>query len=232
MALPVSCREAILGCVPGENDRAVTTITRVIGELCLPVGLVLLLFYAYLLWGTDAETEQEQRVLQRRLGEVFRSDGHDGRDGPGPVKLGDALALLRIPRFGAGYRFAVVEGVGPEELRKGPGHYPGTALPGQVGNFVLSGHRTTYAAPFNRLDELRRGDDIVVDTRDARYTYRVTGKEVVDPGDVDVVDPVPGHPGRRPTTAVMTMTTCHPEFSAAQRLVVHGVLVRREERRD
>ncbi|MEU8174857.1 class E sortase [Microbispora hainanensis] len=208
------------------------TVTRVIGELCLPVGLVLLLFYAYLLWGTGAETEREQRVLQRQLGEVFAR--HDGRTRPGEgaVRLGDALALLRIPRLGAGYRFAVVEGVGPAELRKGPGHYPGTALPGQVGNFVLSGHRTTYAAPFNRIDQLRRGDDIVVDARDARYTYEVTRKEIVDPGEVDVVEPVPGHPGKRPTSALMTMTTCHPKFSAAQRLVVQGVLVRREERRD
>ncbi|MEU8060128.1 class E sortase [Microbispora bryophytorum] len=216
----------------GADDGAVRAVTRVIGELCLPVGLVLLLFYAYLLWGTGAETEREQRILQRRLGEVFGR--HDGHAGPGPglgaVRLGDALALLRIPRLGAHYRFAVVEGVGPAELRKGPGHYPGTALPGQLGNFVLSGHRTTYAAPFNRIDELRRGDDIVVDARDARYTYEVARKEVVDPGQVDVVDPVPGHPGRRPTTALMTMTTCHPEFSAAQRLVVQSVLVRREER--
>lgn len=216
--------------VRGADDGAVRTVTRVIGELCLPAGLVLLLFYAYLLWGTGAETEREQRVLQRRLGEVFGR--HDGQAGPGlgPVRLGDALALLRIPRLGAHYRFAVVEGVGPAELRKGPGHFPGTALPGQVGNFVLSGHRTTYAAPFNRIDQLRPGDDIVVDARDARYTYRVTRKEVVDPGEVDVVDPVPGHPGQRPTTAFMTMTTCHPKFSAAQRLVVQSVLVRREER--
>lgn len=216
----------------GAEDGAVRAVTRVIGELCLPVGLVLLLFYAYLLWGTGAETEREQQVLQRRLGEVFaRHDGHPG-SGTDPVRLGDALALLHIPRLGAHYRFAVVEGVGPAELRKGPGHYPGTALPGQLGNFVLSGHRTTYAAPFNRIDQLRRGDDIVVDARDARYTYEVTRKEVVDPGEVDVVDPVPGHPGRRPTTAVMTMTTCHPKFSAAQRLIVQSVLVRREERQD
>ncbi len=207
-----------------------TATVRVIGELCLPAGLVLLLFYAYLLWGTGAETEREQRVLQRRLGEVFLR--HEGRAGPAAVRPGDALALLRIPRLGAGYRFAVVEGVGPDELRRGPGHYPGTALPGQVGNFVLSGHRTTYAAPFNRIDRLQRGDDIMVDAWDARYTYQVTRKEVVDPGEVDVVDPVPGHPGQRPTTAFMTMTTCHPKFSAAQRLVVQSVLVRREERRD
>ncbi|RGA01494.1 class E sortase [Microbispora triticiradicis] len=207
-----------------------TATVRVIGELCLPAGLVLLLFYAYLLWGTGAETEREQRVLQRRLGEVFLR--HEGRTGPAAVRPGDALALLRIPRLGAGYRFAVVEGVGPDELRRGPGHYPGTALPGQVGNFVLSGHRTTYAAPFNRIDRLQRGDDIMVDAWDARYTYQVTRKEVVDPGEVDVVDPVPGHPGQRPTTAYMTMTTCHPKFSAAQRLVVQSVLVRREERRD
>ncbi|MEU8197801.1 class E sortase [Microbispora amethystogenes] len=214
----------------GEGGGAVTATVRVVGELCLPAGLVLLLFYAYLLWGTGAETEREQRVLQSRLGEVFLR--HEAHGSPGGARIGDALALLRIPRLGAGYRFAVVEGVSPDELRKGPGHYPGTALPGQVGNFVLSGHRTTYAAPFNRIDELRPGDDVVVDAPDARYTYQVRGKEVVDPGDLDVVDPVPGHPGRRPTTALMTMTTCNPKFSAAQRLIVQSVLVRREARND
>lgn len=214
---------------------------RAIGELGVTVGLVLLLFYAYLLWGTDSYTEGQQRALQRQLDQVFdREIGHGSGDGPahgktgnhplGKVKLGGALALLRIPRLGADYKYAIVEGVGPEELRKGPGHFPGTALPGQIGNFVISGHRTTYAAPFNKIDELRRGDEIVVDAAEARYTYRVDRKEVVEPTDLTVIDPVPGHPSRRPSKAMITMTTCHPEYSARQRLIVYGVLAKREER--
>ena len=113
----------------------------------------------------------------------------------------------------------------------GPGHYPGTAMPGEIGNFVLSGHRTTYAAPFNRIDELRRGDDIVVEAREARYTYRVTRTRIVEPTEVDVIAPVPGQPGREPAKAMITLSTCHPEYSAAQRLIVFGELDRREDRR-
>ncbi|GAA0374458.1 class E sortase [Microbispora corallina] len=205
------------------------TALRAIGEIGVAAGLVVLLFYAYLLWGTGSYTERTQRVLQRGL---TRELGWRHTDGPGRIRLGHALALLRIPRLGASYRYAIVEGVGSAELRKGPGHYPGTALPGQIGNFVISGHRTTYGAPFNRIDELRRGDAIVVEASDARYTYQVVRTEIVRPDDLDVTDPVPGRPAQRPTLALMTMTTCHPKFSAGQRLVVQSELVRREERHD
>lgn len=210
---------------------------RVIGELGIPVGLVLLLLYAYLLWGTDSYTEERQRALQRQLSQRFdhEPNGKLSRekrsDAPGKIKLGDALALLRIPRLGADYQYAIVEGVGPEELRTGPGHLPESAMPGQIGNFVVSGHRTTYAAPFNRIDELRRGDDIVVEAAEARYTYRVVRKTTVDPTDLSVIEPVPEQPKRRPTQAMITMTTCHPKYSARQRLIVYGVLAKREERR-
>ncbi|MFC0863449.1 class E sortase [Sphaerimonospora cavernae] len=205
---------------------------RAIGELGISVGLVLLLFYAYLLWGTDSYTEGQQHTLQRQLDHMFSREttGKRGGHALGRIRLGHALALLRIPRLGSDYKYAIVEGVGADELRKGPGHYPGTAMPGQIGNFVISGHRTTYAAPFNRVDELRRGDDIVVDAADARYTYRVDHKEIVDPTDLAVVDPVPGHPALRPSKAMITMTTCHPKYSAQRRLIVYGVLATREER--
>ncbi|MGI5287053.1 class E sortase [Nonomuraea polychroma] len=202
---------------------------RVVGELGVTAGLVLLMFCAYLLWGTASYTERHQRILQEQLDQELdqRKRKKDARG----IELGRALALLSIPRLGADYKYAIVEGVDPESLRKGPGHYPGTAMPGQVGNFVISGHRTTYAAPFNRLNELRRGDDIVVDTRDARFTYRVIRKEVVVPTQLSVVAPVPQHPARRPSQALITLATCHPEYSARQRLIVYGVLVVREDRR-
>ncbi|MEV4093900.1 class E sortase [Streptosporangium saharense] len=212
-------------------------ILRAFGETSMTAGVVVLFFCAYLLWGTGSYTARRQAELR----EGFRAalpaftaplapEIHPARL-PAWFRRGDALALLRIPRFGDDYEYAVVEGVGWDELRTGPGHYPGTALPGEVGNFVLSGHRTTYAAPFNRLGELRRGDEIVVETRQASYVYRVTGERVVDPGQTDVIAPVPGMPGRRPTKAVITLSTCHPEYSAAQRLIVFGELERREERR-
>ncbi|MGV9598748.1 class E sortase [Streptosporangium sandarakinum] len=202
---------------------------RALGEMGVTLGAVLLLFCAYLVWGTGSYTGEQQTLLRRQLVEARKNIVRTGR--LGEVQVGGALAMLRIPRLGDLYRYAVVEGVGWEQLRMGPGHYPGSALPGKVGNFVISGHRTTYAAPFNRLDELRRGDYIVVDARDARYTYRVTGKRVVDPTDLDVIAPNPVHPDRRPTRALITLSTCHPEYSAAQRLIVTGELEGRRDHR-
>ncbi|MEU8250234.1 class E sortase [Nonomuraea sp. NPDC048916] len=208
---------------------------RAVGESSITAGLILLLFCAYLLWGTGAYTEDQQVLLQRQLTEERPAGAPPGAAGPprlGKIQLGKAVAMLRIPRLGHDYRYAVIEGVGTEDLKKGPGHYPGSAQPGQIGNFVVSGHRTTYAAPFKRLAELRRGDEIIVDAREARYTYRMTTREIVQPDAVEVIAPVPGRPGARPTRAVITLSTCHPEYSAAQRLIVHGVLKRLELRKD
>lgn len=199
---------------------------RIFGELAITAGLVLALFCAYLVWGTGVETARHQRVLEEQLlTEPVRPTPLD------KIELGRALALIHIPRLGRDYRYAIVEGVDAGRLKMGPGHYPGTALPGQVGNFVISGHRTTYAAPFRNIGRLRPGDEIVIDAREARYTYRVTAKKVVDPHAMEVVAPVPGEPGRRPTEAMITLTTCHPEYSARQRLIVFGKLASTEKRK-
>jgi sortase A len=203
----------------------VRVFLRTCGELSITGGLVMLLFCGYLLWGTSSYTEWYQRVLKQQLSESPK------RAKLGKLDVGDAIGLIRIPRLGRDYEYAILEGVTAEDLRRGPGHYPGTASPGRLGNFVVSGHRTTYAAPFNRLDELRRGDDIIIDAPEARYTYRVSGTQVVYPTDVDVIAPVPSHPERRPTQAMITLTTCHPEYSARQRLIVFGVLSGRQDRR-
>lgn len=193
----------------------------------------MLLFCAYLLWGTGAYTARMQLVLQQQLAEGLHSDPGKPDDGKlGKIKLGGAVAMLRIPRLGSDYKYAVVEGVDTESLKQGPGHKPGSAMPGKVGNFVLSGHRTTYGAPFNRIDELKRDDEIIVDAPQARYTYRVTSQDIVDPGDVDVTAPVPGKPDISPIRAYITLTTCHPEYSAAQRLIVYGVLKKTEPREE
>ncbi|GGS79639.1 class E sortase [Nonomuraea spiralis] len=202
---------------------------RAVGELSITAGLVLMLFCAYLLWGTGAYTKSQQLLLQRELAadKAERDRGRVDR-----IELGKAVALLSIPRLGRDYHYAIVEGVDAEHLKKGPGHYPDSAMPGQIGNFVVSGHRTTYAAPFKELDELERGDEIVVDAREARYTYRVTSQDVVEPTEVDVLAPVPGKPDIRPIRAYITLSTCHPEYSAAQRLIVYGVLKKTELRKE
>jgi sortase A len=137
---------------------------------------------------------------------------------------GDAIGIIRIPRLGASYSYAIVEGTSTDDLKKGPGHYSGTALPGQIGNLVISGHRTTYLAPFNGLGDLVEGDSIVIETKDTWYTYQVTGIRTVLPTEVGVLLPVPDKPGVKPTSALITLTTCTPKYSASHRLVIDGEL--------
>ncbi|MBL7499605.1 class E sortase [Frankia sp. CNm7] len=208
----------------------VGTVARGVGELLITLGLVVALFLVYQLWVTDLVQARSQSRLHDRLATAWSTPARPAtpaepppatRPDPAP---GEGFAMLRIPRFGADYAPVIVEGVDEDHLRKGPGHYPGTAMPGEIGNFVVSGHRTTYGKPFNRLDELRAGDPIVVEVADRYYVYRTRRSEVVDPHRLDVVAPVPEQPGREPTSAVLTMTTCHPEYSAKSRLIVFAEL--------
>ncbi|GGV18428.1 class E sortase [Actinomadura cremea] len=219
------------------------TALRTLAELSMTAGLLLAMFVAYLAWGTGEYTDRRQGELHDELerrwsaARVQKFSAAERRDGggrraaaaAGPA-AGRAYALLRIPRFGSSYRYTVVEGVGIADLRKGPGHYPESAGPGQVGNMAIAGHRTTYGGPFERNGELARGDEILVDTATTTYVYEVTKHVVVRPGRTDVVAPVPGKPGRAPRTAMLTLTTCHPKFSAAYRLVVFAELAGRRAR--
>ncbi|MFC5751304.1 class E sortase [Actinomadura rugatobispora] len=218
------------------------TVLRSLAEMSLTAGLILAMFVGYLSWGTGGFTQRRQGDLHDDLERRWNSErvralagtGSDGGGGrgaaPPAVPEGDAFALLRVPRFGSSYRYAVVEGVGVADLRKGPGHYPGTAGPGEVGNLAVAGHRTTYGGPFERNGELARGDEILVDTATTTYVYKVTGRTIVRPSRTDVAAPVPMKPGRKPRKAMLTLTTCHPKFSAAYRLVVFAELAGRRAR--
>lgn len=196
-------------------------LIRGMGELCITAGLILMLFVTYELWGTGRYTQDQQDRLGDELLKTWQAPTKVTTE---KVKLGKGLAMIRVPRFGKDYKYVVIEGVDRSDLRKGPGHYPGTALPGEVGNFVVSGHRTTYSAPFNRLGELDRGDEILIDTRDQQYVYKVTDRKIVKPSAVEVTAPVPFHPKRRPTEQLITLTTCHPKYSAAERMIIFGEL--------
>ena len=131
---------------------------------------------------------------------------------------GDAIAKIEIPAIGVSDY--VVEGTDTTTLRKGPGHYPDTPLPGGPGTAAIAGHRTTYGAPFRNIDDLRRGDRIVVDMPDGRYIYRVERVKIVDDQDLSVLEPV-GH--KR-----LMLSACHPLYSAAERVIVFARQVRRE----
>lgn len=188
------------------------------------MGAMLLLYLVYSLLFTGVQTRQAQaRILEEWELEI--ADGDAGE--PEPVDPGEALAVLQFARPGwpdppvqDGPLF-VVEGTGVEDLKKGPGHYPQTAMPGQPGNFAVAGHRTTYGNPFFDLDDLRPGDEVyVTDRQGIRWVYSVIRQEVVAPSAADVLTPDPLGLGR----PVLTLTTCHPRFSNAQRLVVYAEL--------
>jgi len=137
---------------------------------------------------------------------------------------GRPVALLAIPRLSDSW--VVVQGVSLDDLALGPGHYPGTAMPGGLGNFAVAGHRATHDQPFAYLDQVRLGDDLLVTTASRVYDYRVTASTVVVPTAQEVLDPVPGDPGAVPTQRQITLTTCNPRWGHSSRLVVHGVLAR------
>jgi sortase A len=140
-----------------------------------------------------------------RIAFLARSMRKDLRDG-------QAIGRLRIPHIHANY--VMIEGTDAGPLRKGPGHYPATPLPGMPGTVGVAGHRTTYLAPFNKLDKLRKGDAVRLEMPYAVVTYRVEQTRIVKPTAVWVT--------RRVGYNRLVMTACHPKYSAAKRIVIFG----------
>ncbi|MDX6644165.1 MAG: sortase [Solirubrobacteraceae bacterium] len=126
------------------------------------------------------------------------------------VRNGDALGRIKIGRIGAS--FVVVQGTDGTSLQKGPGHYPDTPIPGLSGTVAIAGHRTTYLAPFRHIDDLRKGDPIVIEMPYGKFTYSVERTRIVPPTEYSVV--------RRVGYDRLVLTACHPLYSAAKRIVV------------
>ncbi|GAA3279886.1 class E sortase [Dactylosporangium vinaceum] len=203
-------------------------ISRGTGEVLITFGLIVLLFAGYEVWGKSAIVDAHQDELNRQLEQQWAQPtvGPSAGVSPAVVKPanGDVIASVHIPRLNK--KWAVVQGVTPADIRYAPGHYPDTALPGQIGNFSMAGHRTP--AIWWDLDQLKAGDSVVIKTADTWYVYSVTGHEIVLPTAVQVVAPVPDKPGEQPTKAMLTMTTCNPKFNNYQRLVVHAEMTRQQ----
>jgi len=206
----------------------VRRLLRGTGWTFIGMGSFVLYFLVYQLVGTNAVTSRGQDDLRNELQREWTAPpaaapkkADPKKAVPRRVAAGKALAVLDIPKIDLNNK-VIVEGVGRDELRKGPGHVPSTVPPGQPGTFGVSGHRTTYGAPFYRLNELAKGDTITVVTREAIYTYSVTRTAIVRPTDTQVLDNVIG-PDDKPK-ATITLTTCHPRYSARQRLIVFGDL--------
>jgi sortase A len=211
----------------GCSEVMVRRLLRGTGWTFIGMGSFVLYFLVYQLVGTNAVTSRGQSELRDELQREWAAAAPPARNRD-PEKIvarrvaaGKALAVIDIPKIQLDNK-VVVEGVSRDDLRKGPGHVPSTVLPGQDGTFGISGHRTTYGAPFYRLNELTKGDTITVVTREAIYTYTVTRTAIVRPTDTQVLDNVEGSDGKPKATIVLT--TCHPRYSARQRLIVFGDL--------
>jgi sortase A len=209
---------------------AIRTGIRGCGELLITLGVIVLLLAAYEVWGKSAVIADHQDDLSQQLDELWAApaapaddddDDDQAKAAPLGPPSGDAIARLYLPKIGKFW--VVVEGVGLDDIRYAPGHYPNSAMPGQTGNFAVAGHRNP--ATFWDLDRVLEGDTVVVETRDSWYVYRVTRNHIVSPDAVEVVAPVPGDPGAEPTEAMLTLTTCNPKFDNYERLIVHAQLV-------
>ncbi|HUG31714.1 MAG TPA: class E sortase [Acidimicrobiia bacterium] len=208
----------------------------VVGWALVWSGLLLFGYVGWQLFVTDLLNASQQAEATGALRtefsrpapepEVIEPDDEEppGEEEPEPmeyfpeerVETGEAFAFLTIPSIGL-EGVVVYEGVDRETLKKGPGHMGRTPVPGQPGNAVISGHRTTYGRPFFDFDLLEVGDTVEMETATGTHVYEVREIEVVEPTDVWVTDPRDG--------AWLTMTTCEPKFSARQRLVIWAEMV-------
>ena len=218
------------------------TVASGLGQTLVTAGVVLLLFVVYELWVTGLFTAREQDRLAGELRTGWAADAPvvGVPTAPAAPGVGEPFAVLHVPRLGEDWSRVVLEGTTEDQLSQGPGHYVGTAMPGEAGNVAIAGHRVGRGSPFLDLDALRPGDAVVVEVADGWFTYRVLGdpatgdfadprgvpgQQIVTPDRVDVIAPTPGGPAdAAPTGAYLTLTTCHPRYSARQRLVVHAVL--------
>nr|WP_211661774.1 class E sortase [Modestobacter muralis] len=215
---------------------------RGVGQLLVTAGLVVMLFVFYEVYVTDFLNDRTQNQLSDQIREQWdAAPSTDPAADQVAPPVGAPVAVVRVPRLGEDYEKVVLEGTDEDELSQGPGHYVGSAMPGQQGNFALAGHRVGKGSPFLDVDTLLPGDPIVVETASSWYVYRVLGtpgttdygvdangvpgQQIVTPDRVDVINPVPGGTADgAPAGAYLTLTTCHPKYSARQRLIVHAVL--------
>lgn len=232
----------VVRAAPRERPSAPAVVASLLGELLVTAGVLVLLFTAWQLWWTDVVADREQAVTTAALVDDWRSLAGSPSARPAAAAVPPALAdpapgapfaLVHVPRFGPDWGpRPVVEGTSVDDLQAGIGHYPGTALPGEVGNVALAGHRNTYGRPFHEIAELRPGDAVVLETAEGWFVYRATTAEVVPPSQVEVVAPVPGDPSAVPVERLLTLTACHPIGSARERYVQHAALDRFVPRAD
>ncbi|AYD88854.1 class E sortase [Actinomyces sp. 2119] len=221
-----------------RGRRFVNAILTGVGELLITSGLVVALFLVWQLWwtGIDASASAAAATTSFEQTQVDSPEVEGTRhyeDPPAvrPVGNGQTIGMLVVPKwYGVtNNNMPVIEGTGSDVLdQAAAGHYPETQQVGEVGNFAVAAHRRTYGNSFRRIDLLEEGDEVIISTADTWYVYTVTSHEIVMPDQVEVLAPVPGEPTATPTTAMLTMTTCHGETTGEwgndRRWIVHAEL--------
>ena len=233
-------RRARSGKRPAKRRRV--SVVGVFGELLITAGVFVLLFLGWQLWFNDLIVDNELRGESLQQSSTWQGNASTAEHGTSteppilakPGATGDIFGLMIIPRFGEKYYKPIAEGTGTVQvLNHGEiGHYPTSSMPGAVGNFAVAAHRTSYGKPFNGLSNLRAGDHIFVETKDGWFQYDFRNLEYVRPTGVGVIAPVPQTDGATPKDRLMTMTSCNPLFSAAERIIAYSVFDRFYPRAD
>jgi sortase A len=212
------------------------SVVGILGELLITAGVVVLLFLGWQLWLNDIIVGNEanhEAVEQTKEWDRAAPPPVEVVPGEPPVAVapasGERFGSVLVPRFGADYYRPIAEGVSTKTvLNKGGqfGHYPSTQMPGAVGNFAIAAHRTTYGASLGPIADLRVGDHIFIETVEGWYQYEFRNLEYVRPSGVGVLDPVPQIAGTVPEDRILTMTSCNPKLSAAERIIAYAVFDR------
>lgn len=198
-------------------DRSVLSrVLDITGRTFITVGLLMLAFVAYQLWGTGIQQAGSQRTLQRKYETAHPARQSTLVNATKLPRIGEPVGRMTVPRINLDTW--IVAGAKYEQLELGPGVFTSSPLPGQAGNLAIAGHRTSYGAPFEHLDSLRPGDTVTFRTPQGEFTYTVTSSEVVNPTNVGVIRTLDRKSAR------LTLITCHPKWTSAKRLVVHGEL--------
>ncbi|MCB0961699.1 MAG: class E sortase [Acidimicrobiales bacterium] len=217
-------------------------ILGAIGRTLITAGTLILLFVAYQLWGTGLQEARSQNQLEDQFATILAEQqaaadtttttttttttapedpDRIGLQQVDPVAAdlplpaeGDPVATISIPAINV--TRTVVEGIPLSQLKRGPGHYPETPLPGQRGNVAIAGHRTTYGQPFHNVDKLENGDQILFETIQGEFVYEVTEIFVVQPDQVEILEDFGDNR--------VTLIACEPKYSAAKRIIIVGEL--------
>lgn len=219
---------------PVAKRRPRTSVVGVLGELLITAGVLVMLYLVWQLWFNDMVERNQQNAAAVDLSQQWDADAAKNppvfpESGEPPAiaqpEDGVEFAILQIPRFGADYGAPLAGGVSKAKTldKAGIGHYPDTQLPGQPGNFALAGHRNTHGAPLNLVADLQLGDAIVVATPEGWYTYRYRNSEYVTPSAVEVLNPIPQSDSAEISDSVITLTSCNPKMSTAERIISYGV---------